>query len=80
MGQNEDGVVQGYLLLADISGYTKFLTDTELEHSHAIVGELTKLIRACLASTQFPSSAGASLVARCRGRDLNSYDAIPGES
>ncbi len=32
----------------DISGYTKFLTGTELEHSHAIVTELTKLIRARL--------------------------------
>ena len=38
----------GYLLLADISGYTKFLTGTELEHSHAIVTELTKLIRSRL--------------------------------
>lgn len=36
---------QGYLLLADISGYTAFLTGTELEHAHAIVRELTKLIR-----------------------------------
>lgn len=38
----------GYLLLADISGYTKFLTGNELEHSHAIVTELTKLIRSRL--------------------------------
>lgn len=36
---------QGYLLLADISGYTAFLTGTELEHAHAIVRELTALIR-----------------------------------
>ena len=36
---------QGYLLLADISGYTAFLTGTELEHAHAIIRELTKLIR-----------------------------------
>lgn len=42
------GRMDGYLLLADISGYTKFLTGTELEHSHAIVTELTKLIRARL--------------------------------
>jgi hypothetical protein len=42
------GVVEGYLLLADISGYTEFMTGTELEHSHAIVTELTKLIRARL--------------------------------
>ncbi|MEO6196952.1 MAG: DUF2652 domain-containing protein [Dehalococcoidia bacterium] len=40
---------QGYLLLADISGYTAFLTGTELEHSHAIIRELTKLIRERLA-------------------------------
>ncbi len=42
------GKMSGYLLLADISGYTKFLTGTELEHSHAIVTELTKLIRSRL--------------------------------
>ena len=35
---------QGYLLLADISGYTAFLTGTELEHAHAIIRELTTLI------------------------------------
>ena len=35
-------------MFADISGYTEFLTGTELEHSHAIVTELTKLIRASL--------------------------------
>jgi Protein of unknown function (DUF2652) len=36
---------EGYLLLADISGYTQFLTGTELEHSHEIIRELTTLIR-----------------------------------
>ena len=36
---------QGYLLLADISGYTAFLTGTELEHANAIVYELSTLIR-----------------------------------
>lgn len=36
---------RGYLLLADISGYTAFLTGTELEHANAIVHELTTLIR-----------------------------------
>jgi uncharacterized protein YndB with AHSA1/START domain len=39
---------QGYLLLADISGYTAFLVGTELEHANAIVHELTTLIRARL--------------------------------
>lgn len=36
---------EGYLLLADISGYTAFLVGTELEHANAIVHELTSLIR-----------------------------------
>jgi hypothetical protein len=36
---------QGYLLLSDISGYTAFLTGTELEHANAIVHELTTLVR-----------------------------------
>jgi Protein of unknown function (DUF2652) len=35
----------GYLLLADISGYTAFLAGTELEHANAIVRELTTLVR-----------------------------------
>jgi hypothetical protein len=48
MAEVNEGVVEGYLLLADISGYTEFLTGTELEHSHAIVTELTKLIRTSL--------------------------------
>ena len=38
-------VRKGYLLLADISGYTAFLTGTELEHANAIVRELTTLVR-----------------------------------
>jgi hypothetical protein len=40
---------EGYLLLADISGYTEFLTGTELEHAHEIIRELTSLIRERLA-------------------------------
>jgi hypothetical protein len=36
---------RGYLLLADITGYTEFLVGTELEHANAIVHELTALIR-----------------------------------
>ncbi len=30
----------GYLLLADLSGYTSFVARTELEHSQEIIGEL----------------------------------------
>lgn len=36
---------QGYILLADISGYTEFFTGTELEHAQEIIRELTSLIR-----------------------------------
>ena len=38
-------VRSGYLLLADISGYTAFLAGTELEHANAIVRELMTLVR-----------------------------------
>ncbi len=47
--QGDHGARQGYLLLADISGYTEFLTGTELEHAHEIIRELTTLIRERLA-------------------------------
>jgi PDZ domain len=47
------GTRQGYLLLADISGYTAFLTGTELEHAHGIVNELTTLIRSSRSSALF---------------------------
>lgn len=36
---------KGYILIADISGYTRFLTKSELEHAHEIIRELMKLIR-----------------------------------
>ena len=49
-GMTVDGRArQGYLVLADISGYTAFLTGTELEHAQAIIHELTTLIRERLA-------------------------------
>lgn len=34
----------GYLLLADISGYTSFVAKSELEHAHDILSELLELI------------------------------------
>ena len=42
------GREQGYLVIADISGYTSFLARTELEHAHGIVAELTTLVIARL--------------------------------
>jgi len=50
---------QGYLVIADISGYTSFLARTELEHAHGIVAELTELVIARL---------GEPLLCRARGR------------
>src|SRR3972149_987606 len=35
---------RGYLLLADISGYTSFVAGTELEHSQDILSELLEVI------------------------------------
>lgn len=35
---------EGYLVLADISGYTSFIAQTELEHAHEILTELLELI------------------------------------
>ncbi len=37
-------VQQGYLLLADISGYTAFLTGTELDHATGVIDDLTGCI------------------------------------
>jgi uncharacterized protein YndB with AHSA1/START domain len=34
----------GYLVIADISGYTSFMAKTELEHSHQILSELLELL------------------------------------
>lgn len=34
----------GYLLIADISGYTSFVAGTELDHSHAILSDLLETI------------------------------------
>jgi hypothetical protein len=34
----------GFLVIADISGYTSFVAKTELEHSHEILTELLELL------------------------------------
>ena len=58
---------EGYLLLADISGYTAFLTSTELDHSQAIIRELTTLIRERLSP---PMRSVGSTLAILVGRHL----------
>jgi uncharacterized protein YndB with AHSA1/START domain len=40
----ESSIRQGYLVLADISGFTSFLAASELDHANAIVGELLEVI------------------------------------
>lgn len=44
MSDSPTPVQRGYLLLADISGYTAFLTQTELEHSHEILTDLLETV------------------------------------
>jgi len=34
----------GYLILADISGYSSFVAKSELEHAHDILSELLELV------------------------------------
>jgi hypothetical protein len=38
------GIQRGYLVLADISGYTAYLSGTELEHAHGVIEDLTACI------------------------------------
>lgn len=37
---------KGYLVLADITGFTRFIADSELDHSRVILGDILKLIMA----------------------------------
>jgi len=41
---HEESTQHGYLLLADISGYTSYIAGTELEHSQDILSELLEVI------------------------------------
>jgi hypothetical protein len=53
---------EGYLVLADITGYTKFLTGSELEHAQGIISELMSLIVASLAPPlRFVKSEGDAI-------------------
>lgn len=40
--------MHGHLVIADISGYTQFLTDNELEHANGIIGELLNAVIAAI--------------------------------
>src|SRR5512142_163955 len=40
-------IIHGYLVLADISGYTSFLSQTELDHAHEILTDLIETVLRC---------------------------------
>jgi hypothetical protein len=46
---------QGYLLIADISGYTAYVANTELEHSHELLTSIMELLLARLGTLLTPS-------------------------
>ncbi|MBI2619427.1 MAG: DUF2652 domain-containing protein [Ignavibacteriales bacterium] len=61
---------QGYLLLADISGYTSYLAAAELDHAHEVVSDLLELITARLSPVY--------LIAKLEGDAVFAY--APAES
>jgi hypothetical protein len=44
MSSSPSPIIHGYLILADISGYTSFLSQTELDHAHEILTDLIETI------------------------------------
>jgi hypothetical protein len=62
----------GYVLIADISGYTRFLTQSELEHAHAIIKELLSLLRDQMgAPVQIIRTEGDALFGYVRAETLD---------
>lgn len=61
--------MHGHLVIADISGYTQFLTSSELDHANGIIGEL---LNAVIASIQAPLS-----VSSIEGDAVFMYGAMP---
>lgn len=61
--------MHGHLVIADISGYTQFLTTSELEHANGIIGEL---LNAIVGAIQAPLT-----VSRIEGDAVFMYGAMP---
>ena len=57
-------VARGTLVIADIGGYTKYLTGVELEHSHDILGDLISVVA---------QSKGTFTLAKLEGDAIFSY-------
>jgi hypothetical protein len=63
------GSMRGHLVIADISGYTQFLTSSELDHANGIIGEL---LNAVIAAIQAPLK-----VSSIEGDAVFMYGAMP---
>jgi len=61
--------MQGHLVIADISGYTQFLTTSELEHANGIIGEL---LNAIVGAIQAPLT-----ISRIEGDAIFMYGVMP---
>ena len=48
--------MHGHLVIADISGYTQFLTENELEHANGIIGDL---LNAVISAIEAPLSVSS---------------------
>jgi hypothetical protein len=48
---NQPNIQKGYLVLADLSGFTRFVASTELEHAQGILANLMRLLRSRLTPT-----------------------------
>ncbi len=54
--------MHGHLVIADISGYTQFLTSSELEHANGIIGELLNAVIAAIKAPLAVSSVEGDAV------------------
>ncbi|MBM3215645.1 DUF2652 domain-containing protein [Candidatus Poribacteria bacterium] len=64
-------VQTGYLLITDITGYTQFLTESELEHAHQILQELMReLLREMRSPLRVSNYQGDAVLAYARRDDI----------
>ncbi len=61
--------MQGHFVIADISGYTRFLSDSELDHANGIIGELLNSI---IGAIQAPLT-----ISRVEGDAVFLYGSMP---
>lgn len=65
------GTQQGYLILADIAGYTAYLTGTELEHAQEILGTLLqRVLDACKPPLELVELEGDAVYMHLPGGDV----------